>query len=89
MPVLGRVVQCTQRGTELPPPSGPESGDRIVSFRREKWFSQVEFEQGLRPSAGKGSHAVNRRPSLGLDRKRCRWALQEMKVAVEFRRTIH
>jgi hypothetical protein len=89
VPVFGCIVQRAKRRPQQPSPTGSEPGYWIVSLGRKKWLTEVEFEQGLRPSAGKGSHAVNRRPSLGLDRKRCRWALQEMKVAVEFRRTIH
>jgi hypothetical protein len=70
VPVLGRIVQRAKRRAEQPSAAGSESGDWIVSLGREQRLTQIEFEQGLRPSAGKGSHAVNRRPSPGLDRKR-------------------
>ncbi len=70
MPVLGRIVQRPKRRTEQPSAAGSEPGDWIVSLGREQGLTQIEFEQGLRPSAGKGSHAVNRRPSPSLDRKR-------------------
>ncbi len=68
MPILGRLVQCPQGGTQQPATAGAQSSKRVVRIWGNQWFSQVEFKQCLRPSAGKGSHGVNRRPSPVADR---------------------
>ena len=70
VPVLRRLVQGAQSGTQQPATAGPQSGNRVVRLRRNERLSQVEFEKQVWPSAGKVNHAVNRRPSSADDPNR-------------------
>ena len=70
MPVLRRLVEGAQRGTQQPATAGRQSGNRVVRLRRNERLSQVEFEKQVWPSAGKVNHAVNGRPSSADDPNR-------------------
>ena len=58
--VLRGLMQGAQGGTQQAATASSESGKRVVCLRGNKRLSEVEFEQCLRPSAGKGSHGLHR-----------------------------
>ena len=69
MPVLRRLMQGAQSGTQQPTTAGSQSGNRVVRLGRNERLCQIEFEKQVWPSAGKGNHAINRRPSPAVDPK--------------------